>query len=303
MRRLARAPIRDGSHRTFVAALGLLLVVGCDCGKTPPKPETQPAVTKPKGPAVVTGRVLLAPGATLPTFTPAEMEYKVLQHVERGAWPDECTPPRIDDRQPVKRTDDGFLANVMVAASEFSRPSTRPPKTHELTIRDCRLTPTMVVALHGDLLRIQSEIKFPFMPMYTPSPSSKSLIPGQHQDHKLDKLGHQPVRCTFTAPCGRTDVVVLSHTVAAITDETGHFRIDDFPPDETVLVNAWHPLFQPAEQSVRVAPGETRDIEITLTPVPQEAEPAPEPSKASDDGASSKPSKPTTPTKAPARPE
>jgi len=255
----------------LLAALGWLLIAGCDCGKPKPAPEAKPS--EPTGPAVVTGRVVLAPGTELPEFTLDEMEHKVLQHVQRGAWPDVCTPPRVDDRRPVQRTADGFLTNVMVAASEFSTPVTRPPKTHLLTIHDCRLQPPTVVALKDDVLRIQNEIQFPFMPMYTPAPSSKTLIPGQNQDYKLDKLGHQPVRCTFTAPCGRTDVMVLSHTVAAVTDANGQFRLEDFPPNETVLINAWHPLFQPAEQSVRVAPGETKDIEIVLTPRPPPTEP------------------------------
>lgn len=241
----------------------------CDCGsreRSGETTETTPQQAAPPKPAVLVGRVKLAPGAPLPSYRLQDMERRVLDHTLRGAWPESCTPPKDADRQPVKLTSDGSLAGVMLAASEFSQPRRRPVKTHEVTIRDCRLTPALVVAMQGDRLRIKTGNSFPFMPAYGPATKVETLIPGQTRDYDLKDLRVLPVLCGFTAPCGRTDVVVLSHAVSAITDASGKFRIDDFPPSETITINAWHPLFEESHVDLRVEPGETREVELVLTP-------------------------------------
>jgi hypothetical protein len=92
-------------------------------------------------------------------------------------------------------------------------------------------------------------------------------MPGQSYDLELKALGASPVQCGFTAPCGRTDVVVLSHTLAALTDAEGNFRIDSFPPGERVTVTAWHPLLQQSELQVEITSGETKNVELIVSPV------------------------------------
>lgn len=255
-----------------------LLACGRDTGPAatpasdvPETPSTPPAPSKP---AVLTGRVKLAPGATLPSYRIEDMERQVLDHIRRGAWPESCTPPKNADRQPVALTSDGYLAGVMLAASEFAHPSTRAPKVHEAVIRDCRLTPALVVAMRGDKLRVRNEIEFPFMPTYGRAAMVQTLTPGQTRDYGLEDMGVGAVQCGFTAPCGRTDVIVLGHPAFAITDTEGRFRIEDFPPAETIRVNAWHPLFAEAQLEVRVERGETREVELTLAPLPPAAAPA-----------------------------
>lgn len=191
-----------------------------------------------------------------------------------AAVPD-CTPPKIADRQPVQVTAEGLLSGVLVAPSNFSKEPPYRARVHEVAIDDCRLKPALVVAVKGDMLRVRNNVNFPFMPNYGGGPI-RSLIPGQTYDVPLDKPGVVNLMCGFTSPCGRTDVVVMLHPITAITDAAGKFRFDAFPPGETVSVSAWHPLFEEARQDIRVEPGETKRIELVLTPLPQAPAPPPE---------------------------
>lgn len=254
------------------SVLGLaLILLGCDGAKEKEPPKPPPPIDRPVAKAepfaVLEGVVRLA-SPEVPAFTDAEMERQILDHTKRGKWPDECSPPKIADRRPLQLTDDGQLSGVVIAVSNFTKQAPkRKPITHNVMIQDCRLTPRTILALQGDKLKVGTEADFPFMPGYGPPSQLKTLIRGQTYDVDLKTLGASPVMCGFTAPCGRTDVVVLSHTMAALTDEHGKFRIDSFPPGERVTVSAWHPLLQPSEVQVEIAPGETKSIELVVSPV------------------------------------
>jgi hypothetical protein len=191
------------------------------------------------------------------------MERKVLDHTKRAEWPAECTPPKILDSVPMRAAPDGALSGVVVAVSDFKRAPKRAPRTHDAVIRDCRLTPSTIVAMKGDKLRVTTEVKYPFMPAYGPPDAVRTLMPGQTYEVELTTPGASPLTCGFTAPCGRTDVVVLLHPLAAVTDEQGHFRIDSFPAGERVTVTAWHPLLAESDTQVELSPGEAKSIELT----------------------------------------
>lgn len=249
---------------------GLLLgAQACDsCGgaRRQPTPIGASEVA-PEASTVVTGRVRLADGTSLPRYTLDEMERKVLTQAPRGEWPSSCTPPKLSDREPVKLTPDGFLQGVVVAASDFKGAKPRPPRVHEVRIEDCRLSPSLVVALKGDTLRIRNTVDFPFMPSLAYDEIARTLMPGQHFETELGARPVDALRCGYTAPCGRTDVLTVLHPLYAITDEDGRFRIEDFPADQVVKLHAWHPLFQESELSVELQRGQTREVELVLTPV------------------------------------
>jgi hypothetical protein len=252
-----------------------LAASGCESCRAKPKfdrSDTKGAAPAANEPATLTGFVKLAPGYSLPAYSADEMERKVLQHIHGGTFPEVCSPPKLSDRTPVTFGPDGKLVGVMVAASQFTKSTPRPPKGYDVVIKDCRLTPRLVVGQLGDLINLKNEVQFPFMPTYGANAYNETLTPGQSKAMRLDKAGVDNVMCGFTAPCGRTDVVVVRHPVFAVTDDTGMFKIEDFPADETVQVNAWHPLFQDATRSVKVGRGETKNIEFVLTPLPQKPE-------------------------------
>jgi hypothetical protein len=265
--------------RSVSSALLLFAAIGCGKKTAPsafatPGTAAKDAVAAPAKAAggVVIGTVRLAPGQELPSYNADEMELRILRHIKGSTLPDICSPPKLADRTPVQLTADGKLSGVMLAASEFSaRPSKAAPKVHEVDIRDCRLTPNMVLARPGDMLHLKNEVDYPLMPGMGTEPFSQTLIKDQTRDIKLDHGGVFALRCGFTAPCGRTDVIVLSHEYSAVTDDKGEFRIENFPADETVKLNAWHPLFSETFVSVRVAKGETKRVELVLTPKPPEA--------------------------------
>lgn len=259
--------------------LALSIAVGLSgCESCRPKPKLErsepgAASDKPEaqsGPktGVLTGSVRLAPGAALPAYKAEDMERSVLQHIKGGTFPESCTPPKQSDRTPVLQSPDGKLIGVMVAASEFSQSIQRGPKIFDVVIKDCRLTPRLVVGQLNDMINLKNEVQFPFMPTYGPNAYNETLTPGQSKALKMDKAGVDNVLCGFTAPCGRTDVVVVRHPVFAVTDDSGNFRIDEFPADETVKLSAWHPLFQDVSMSVKVGRGETKNVELVLTPAP-----------------------------------
>ena len=279
----------------WVTASALGWVAGCDGCRPKPKfdsdePKSSASSPEPKI-GKLTGSVKLAPGYELPKYLAADMERRVLQHIQGGALPEACTPPKLSDRTPVLQGPDGKLIGVMVAASEFSQKITRPMKVHDLVIKDCRLTPRLVVGQVGDMLNLKSEVQFPFMPTYGPNAYNETLVAGQSKAIRMDKPGVDNVLCGFTAPCGRADIVVLHHPIYAVTDDNGRFEIDEFPSDETVRVNAWHPLFKDVSLSVKVGRGETKDVEFVITPLPQAQEapaatptPAPTPAPANKTG-------------------
>jgi hypothetical protein len=257
-----------------------LLVASCGrCGGEAAPASGGAATPKPSEPAkpstgIVSGIVRLAPGATLPSYTVEQMEKQVLTQAERAKPPEACSPPKLNDRTPVALGDDGALIGVVIAASGFSKPpSARPPQTLEVQIVDCRLTPKIVLAQVGDTLRVRNQVDYPFMPAYGAVDTVKTLIPGQTYDVVIDKPGVATVACGFTSPCGRTDVVTLQHTFAALSDDKGGFRFDTFPADEPITLSAWHPAFQEATVEVVVGAGEDKRVELVLTPAPQAAAP------------------------------
>jgi len=281
--------MRTGSLCLF-AALGLF---ACDgCSKTQPGSATPPNQVEAERSSIVTGHVKLAAGFELPRFRIADMERKVLSHTKRGAWPEQCTPPKNADRAAVTLTSEGFLQGVMVGASEFKGAKPRPPVTHQVKIEDCRLTPQLVVAVKGDTVHLTNLVDFPFMPSFGPTAVVRTLSKGQSFEFPLTQGNVESLRCGFTAPCGRTDVVTVYHPVFDVTDESGAFTIENFPADQSVKLHAWHPLFKEVEATVTLGLGEKKTVDLVLEPQPQYlpgAEPAPSAADAGTKAAAAEP--------------
>lgn len=273
-----RAPsMRPTALCTFLALTTVTSIAACDsCQSTPPAKPSKPSTATPVAPAltrpafgVIEGTVRLADATELPEIPPRMMYVQVLQQSDPLPMPPECTPAKQTDRRPVQLGPGNVLSSVFVAASDFKTAAARAPRVHELTIRDCRLTPMVIGAMRGDTLHIKSETDYPFMPQVGAVTFFETMIKGQDRSHTLEALGPQAVMCGFTAPCGRSDVITVAHPLYAVTDQVGHFRIEGIPANEALNLNAWHPLFRTTTQSVTVGAGETKQVDFVLTPEPQ----------------------------------
>jgi hypothetical protein len=58
----------------------------------------------------------------------------------------------------------------------------------------------------------------------------------------------------------------LRHPVHALTGAQGAFQIEGFPAGEPVRLTALHPLFEEAETTVWVEPGQQVRVELTVRP-------------------------------------
>jgi hypothetical protein len=180
----------------------------------------------------------------------------------------------------VRRVEGDQLAGVLITLSDFETDPPYEPATHELFIRDCRLTPALVVATRGDHIRLANETDYPFLPELGTG-MLRAVLRGAPQDIELGEAGIRYLECGFAASCGRTVVVTLHHPLHATTDEGGRFRIEDVPLGDELKVSAWHPLFQEAHRLVTVRAGEgpadeVATVELVLTPAPSGAAGPPE---------------------------
>ncbi|NOY93108.1 MAG: hypothetical protein GXP55_18140, partial [Deltaproteobacteria bacterium] len=266
------------ARNLLLAFVCLSNAVGCgSCGATSSvdaAPDSASAATSSLG--VIEGVVRLAEGASLPRYTPEQLGRRPGQPPR----PDACPPALESDREPVTRTADGLLVGVMVAATgdadAFARDlPPREPQVQEVHIEGCRLTPRLLVAVRGDTLRVINSDDYPFLPTLGETPFLRALTQGQHRDFELDRGGVRSLGCAFAAPCGRTEIVVVYHPVFAVTGEAGHFRMENVPVGDGLVLHAWHPLFEEARASVDVRAGQVAHVELVLRPTPPPDAPTP----------------------------
>ncbi len=263
-------------------ALGLTVALG-GCDGCQPRDGDAPRVVVGDGDptlarlGVIEGIVRLAPGAELPRYP--ENPTVV---AGREALPSECTPPRTDDALPVRQAEgsDGLVGLTIVvtdaAGDDEGWPAPREPVQHELTIRDCRLSPSVIVATRGDTMRLVNETDYPFFPGLGEG-VLQAILRAEPREVPLDRGGVRTIQCGFAAPCGRTEVVVLYHPLHAVTGADGRFRIEGVPVDREVRVTAWHPLFLEAQSTTTVASRATATVELEIQPAAPVALPPVEP--------------------------
>jgi hypothetical protein len=228
------------------------------------KPEAQKLRTGPVGTLV--GEILLAPDARLPAYTPLDLVRRPLRVHSLPDAPGECARANELARTPVTLTPDGRLRGVVIAASDFTRFRESKAKRHKLKIERCRLQPTIITAQGGDILELENHDAYDFEPLFGPAYESRALARGKKVEIPLIASGIDIVQCALGAPCGRADLLVFHHSLHAVSDDSGQFRIADFPAGELVRVTAWHPLFESAETFVWIDPGQQSSVKLQLTP-------------------------------------
>jgi hypothetical protein len=250
-------------HRVICLVAACLAALSCG----PSKPEEPKLHVGPT--ATLVGELLLAPGARLPELASVDLARRTLRVADALELPEECAQAHRDAQQPVTLTPEGRLRGVVVAASDFTRVSERKPKKHKVHIEHCRLQPSIIAAQGGDTLELENHDSFPFEPLVGPAFEGHPLPRGKTIEVPLVASGLDTVQCSLRAPCGRTDLLVFHHPVHAVSDDTGQFRIENFPAGELVRVTAWHPLFEPVETFVWLEPGQQTTTKLQLTPRPR----------------------------------
>ena len=252
-------------------ALAVMLAsAACGSGKAP-------EIKRRHGPVgTLIGEVHLTPGSRMPEYLPLDLLRRPLRQNTLGKPPDECEAANAAARRPVSANARGMLGSIVVAASDFTRVRERAPKVHHVAIEHCRLKPAIIAAQGGDTLAIENRDAFGFEPLIGPAYEAHALARGKKIKLPLVAAGIDSIQCSLGAPCGRTDLLVFHHPVHTVTDELGHFRIENFPASELVRVTAWHPLFEPTETFVWVEPSQVTTINLQLTPKQRFVPPLPE---------------------------
>lgn len=245
-----------------IAALALQLGGGCEgkgCATEAAKRDA------PVG--TVIGYVRLEPGAALPMYPVAALAHEPLRPRDApGALPDECAAAALESRMPVTMNERRGLAGMLVTASEFRRYRSKKPTAHHVRIERCALRPQAIAMTQGDRLVLENLDAFPFAPLYGPAYEANPLPRGQRLFVPTTPATIEPLSCSSDAPCGRSDIFVLRHPVHALTGAQGAFQIESFPAGEPVRLTALHPLFEEAETTVWVEPGQQVRVELTVRP-------------------------------------
>ena len=271
--------------------LVLLLALGacssCEDEGEPETPTTEGETTEATPSeghvGTVRGVVRLVADATLPEYTLEELHGPQWN----TPWSDDCSPPKLVDRTPVRMDEGRLLQNVMVSATGdqetfFAALPTASPVQRRITIEDCRLTPTVVTATRGDTVVVTNETDYAFLPTMGEAAFMQALPQGQSREFDLERGGINTMQCGFSAPCGRADIIVVYHPVHGTTGEDGSFVLENVPADQPVVLHAWHPLFEDASVETRVSEGGEVSVEFELRPKAAPP-PAPDPSEAPED--------------------
>lgn len=208
--------------------------------------------------------VKLEAGHPLPTYGSASSSRPLLFDQGPQAPQATCRPDRAS--QALELAVDRRLSGVVVAAAGFSTHAPRKPKRHEVELRHCQLQPALTVARRGDTLRVVNRDPTAYSLTFGPSARVSPIQPGEERVLGLLEAGVESLMCAPAAPCGRSDVLTLNHSVAAITDTLGEAQLAHFPAGEKVLVGAWHPLLQAATTHVWLSPGQSQHVELHLRP-------------------------------------
>ncbi|MEZ4328768.1 MAG: hypothetical protein R3B40_26320 [Polyangiales bacterium] len=278
--------------RVLLATVGVLAVAGC--GRSEPPDPAPAAGANAEGdaptaaPATVRVRGfvrLAADSDDLPGYELADIG----RDASRPGVPPECPPARASDTRPLSLSPERGIGGILVTATgdpALFREMPTEPSSFPLAIRDCRLQPTLMVAMVGDTIPLTNHSPVAFITRFSTDPINEAIAPNRVRQLEVIRPGVHRVDCTMVAGCGLTDVVVLAHRVATVTDATGAFELD-VPAGAPVELHAWHPLLRRREGTATLpaadaVAGETRTLEVTLRiPPPGEANvpvaPAPDP--------------------------
>ncbi|MDW8246219.1 MAG: hypothetical protein RMJ84_06555 [Sandaracinaceae bacterium] len=258
----------------FTWTLIWIFAPACNCSS---KPEnTFPAPPPQKRLGSVEGIVRLKPDVDPPRW-PREFFFS---EVDR---PPECPPlppqPPYAVEMSASRGVTPFAVLAIGDPSRWPRPTR--PQVRTLHLKACVLSPPLIVAQREDLIRIENPLTYPFFISGLPG-ITRAVLPTDPIEIRQNASGIFTLSCTFTAPCGRADVLVVSHPLFTITDQEGRFRIDGIPADVEAEIVAWHPLFGESVKKVWIEAAKTQFLEFEVAPLNPKPSPTPPPSNAEE---------------------
>lgn len=247
----------SAARMLVLTALAAIAVAACETPYNDRRPPEQ-------GSAVLEGVVLLAqdvdPGA-LPAYTREQLGWYTLLPGDRGS-----TGCEVRDSLQVLHVGEGRgVGSVLVAASGFTGKHRYPQQTHRVIYERCRLSPSLVTATAGDVVEVENRGPGA-VPITFGTPIEPFTLPVGRKHRLMPAPGVESLMCPRGVGCGRTDVVTFHHSLHAVTDADGRFRIEGFPAGQSVAVHAWHPLLPESRVQVWLERGETQQVQLVIRP-------------------------------------
>lgn len=266
-----------GAARRYLVALALVAGLSA-CKKKAPDASKQAEANQQENNAAlsadfsgrVKGLVKLKEGAALPTSSlPEQMVLQMAAAVPEGCPALSAADERKVEQHPATQG----LYPVHIAITQMSAAPPREKRTHELIIEDCRLKPSLVAAMQGDLLRVTNRAHTAFLPVLPGDNFMQAIMPGKSREVEINALGASTVHCGFGGYCGSATLVTVGHSLFAVTDAQGQFEIEGVPLDEELTLHAWNPLFEVTTTTLKLTKAEPgKELVLELTPVPTQAQ-------------------------------
>jgi plastocyanin len=171
--------------------------------------------------------------------------------------------------QTVVTGDNNGLANVVIyvkdAPAGYRYPA--PTETAVLHQQNCMYQPHVLALMTGQPFEVQNND--PTMHNVHPMPKhnrqwSNSQPSGSAALHETFTHSEfaMPVLCNVH-PWMRSTVFVFDHPYFAVTPAAGNFAIQNLPPG-TYTIEAWHETLGTQDQTITIAPHETKTIAFTF---------------------------------------
>ena len=169
---------------------------------------------------------------------------------------------------------DGHVAGAVAHLRdiEAGKPVART-KPVRLDNRKCAFVPHVVAASVGETLEMHNED--PFLHdahawLGADTLFNLAIPKGRTVRHVLDRPGIVHVNCNVRHTWMHAYLFVTENPDRAVTDDRGHFVLDDVPPG-VHTITVWHEMLGSRERQVTVAPGETATVDVELEALAPEA--------------------------------
>lgn len=164
----------------------------------------------------------------------------------------------------------GPIGGALVTV-EARAPGLGPSVTRRISVRDCDVVQRYLFAKENDVIELEAIGQGPHLPVIvgTGETINQLLIPNQAPRRLVfNSPGQYPITFRDLPPFVGAMIYRLRQRFIDTTDVQGHFRINEVPVGDTVIVHAWIPGAIESRETVAVRAGETTRVEFRLRPAP-----------------------------------